>query len=87
MLRSKRDIEHNAVSATEGHIGHVRDFYFYCWFDEDEGASVPYPNAICDEASIRGSLVATPESQENWGHAGVRPGCDGRHRLADDVSV
>ena len=28
MLRSMKDLEHYAISATDGHIGHVKDFYF-----------------------------------------------------------
>ena len=28
MLRSSKDLEHDAIHATDGLIGHVRDFYF-----------------------------------------------------------
>jgi hypothetical protein len=33
MLRSMKDLENDAIRATDGNIGHVKDFYF-----DDEAA-------------------------------------------------
>jgi hypothetical protein len=38
MLRSLKDLENYAIGAIDGHIGHVKDFYFD---DERWGGALP----------------------------------------------
>jgi hypothetical protein len=63
MLRSIKDMEHYAIAATDGFIGHVKDFYF-----DDEAWAIRYLVVETDGSTSHRRVLISPiaVNQPNW---------------------
>lgn len=63
MLRSIKDMEHYAIAATDGLIGHVRDFYF-----DDESWTIRYLVVETGDNTARRKVLISPiaVTTPNW---------------------